>query len=208
MDAKDLLLDSLAEGGGTYREKLQLCRDDFSKGAVHDFRTSIRRLLAALNVVAFVTSHARVEKLSERLKEQLDGVGDLRDAQVMLDQVSKNSDTLPELKPFQDHLEKRGKRKERIGEKHIQDIQAGGVKKRLAKIRADVEDLSAEDLNGKLSHAVDEAYLTVIQRYGEIDPERLVSIHHLRVAFKNFRYMVEVTHPCLPGFPADQLKRM
>jgi CHAD domain-containing protein len=208
MDAKDLLLDSLEEREADYREKLKLCRDDFSKGAVHDLRTSIRRLLAALEVVAFLAPDAPVEKLSDRLKEQLDGVGDLRDAQVLLDEVSEHVDKLPELEPFQEYLKKREKRKQRDGEKYVEDLKAGGVKKRLAKIRADLEDLSAQDLNGKLPQAVDEAYLTVLQRYGEMAPERLVSIHHLRVAFKKFRYMLEVIHPCLSGFPASQLERM
>lgn len=208
MDAKDLLLDSLDERGANYGEKLKLCRDDFSKRAVHDLRTSIRRLLAGLDVVAFVTSGSGVEKLSDRLKDQLDGFGNLRDIQVMLDNVSENIGTLPTLEPFQNYLKKREKRRQRAGEKHVKDIKLSGVKKRLLKIRGMVEDLSAEDLNGKLPQAVDEAYLTVIQRYGEIDPGQLVSIHHLRVAFKNFHYRVEVIQPCLPDFPASQLKRM
>lgn len=208
MDAKDLLLDSLDEHGAIYGEKLELCRDDFSKQAVHDLRTSIRRLLAALDVVAFVTSGSRVEKLSDRLKDQLDGFGDLRDIQVMLDNVSEKIGTLPTLEPFQNYLKKREKRKKRAGEKRVKDIKLGEVKKRLFKIRGTVEDLSAQDLNGKLPQAVDEAYLTVIQRYGEIDPEQLVSIHHLRVAFKKFHYMVEVIQSGLPDFPISQLKRM
>ncbi len=208
MDARDLLLNSLDEREAAYKEKLQLCRDDFSKGAVHDLRTAIRRLLATLDVVDFFTSGSQVEKLSDRLKEQLDGVSDLRDIQVMLDRVSENVDAVSELEPFQDHLKKQEKREERAGKKHVKDIKAGGVKKRWHKIRADVEDLSAEELNGKLPQAVDEAYLTVLQRYGEVDPDQLVSIHHLRVAFKKFHYMVEVIQPCLPGFPVDQLERM
>ncbi len=208
MDAKALLLDSIDERGALYGEKLELCREDFSKRAVHDLRTSIRRLLAALDVVGFVVSGSRVEKLSDRLKDQLDGFGDLRDIQVMLDAVTENVGTLPTLEPFQEYLKKREKKKQRSGERHVKDIKLGGVKKRLLKIREMLEDLSQEEVNGKLPQAADEAYLTVIQRYGEMEPKQLVSIHHLRVAFKKFRYMVEVIHHCLPAFPTSQLKRM
>ncbi len=208
MDAKDLLLDSLDERGAAYGEKLKLCRNDFSKDAVHDLRTSIRRLLATLDVVAFVTSGSRVEKLSDRIKEQLDNFSDLRDIQVMLGKVEENVNTLPELEPLQNYLEKREKRKQRAEEKHVQSIKLGGTNKRLLKIRKAVEDLSAAELDDKLPQAVDEAYLTVVQRYGEIDPGQLVSIHHLRVAFKKFRYMVEAIYPCLPNFPESQLNRM
>jgi CHAD domain-containing protein len=208
MDSKELLLDSLDERGARYEEKLKLCRDNFSKDAVHDLRTSIRRLLATLDVIAFVTATSRVEKLSDRIKEQLDSFSDLRDIQVLLGKVEENINTLPELEPFQNYLEKREKRKQRANKKQVENIKLGGISKRLLKIHEAVEDRSAEELDVKLPQAVDEAYLTVVQRYGEIDPGQLVSIHHLRVAFKKFRYMVEAIYPCLPDFPESQLNRM
>ena len=208
MDAKDLLLDSLDKRGAAYREKLKLCRAEFSEKAVHDLRTSIRRLLATLDVVAFVTSASRIEKLSDRLKEQLDEFSDLRDIQVMLERVTEDLNTLPELEPLQAFLEKREKRKQQASEKHIENVKPGSINKRLLKIQEALEDFSADELNDKLPQAVDEAYLTVIQRFGEIDPRQLVSIHHLRVAFKKFRYMVEAIYPCLPDFPEAQLEQM
>ena len=208
MDSKELLIDSLDECGAAYRKNLKRCRDEFSQKAVHDLRTSIRRLLAILDVAAFVTSTSKTEKLSDRLKDQLDGFSDLRDIQVMLDTVSEDVNRFPELGPFQAYLKKREKREQRTDEKHIQTIQPAGIKKRLLKIEKDVEDLSPDELDGKLPQAVDEAYLTVLQRYSEIDPNQLASIHHLRVAFKKFRYMVEAIQPCLPDFPEAQLQRM
>jgi len=208
MDARDLLLDSLDECGTAYRKNLKGCRDDFSKKAVHDLRTSIRRLLAILEVAAFVTSTSKTEKLSDRLKDQLDGFSKLRDIQVMLDRVSDDIGKFPELQPFQAYLKKREKRERRTSKKHIQTLKPGGIKKRLPKIQKDVEDLPPDELDGKLPQAVDEAYLTVLQRYGGIDPNQLASIHHLRIAFKKFRYMVEAIQPCLPDFPEAQLQRM
>ena len=208
MDAKDLLLDSLEQRGTAYREKLKDCRAEPSEEAVHDLRTSIRRLLATLGVVAFITSDARVEKLSERLDEQLDVMSNLRDLQVMLEKVSEDAKTAPELEPFQDYLEKREKRKQQAVEKDIKDIKPNNVEKRLLNVQGELEDLSPAELENKLPQAVDEAYLKVMQRYGEVDPAQLTSIHHLRVAFKNFRYMVEAIYPCLPDFPEAQLERM
>lgn len=208
MDSKELLLDSLEECGAAYRKNLKRCRSEFSKDAVHDLRTSVRRLQASLGVVAFFTSASRIEKLSDRLKEQLDGFSDLRDIQVMLARISEDVDKVPELEPFQDHLKKREERNQRTDEKHIQTIKPGGIKKRWLKIQEAVEDLSADELDGKLPQAVDEAYLMVLQRYGELDPSQLVSVHHLRVAFKKFRYRVEAIYRCLPDFPEVLLTRM
>jgi CHAD domain-containing protein len=37
---------------------------------------------------------------------------------------------------------------------------------------------------------------------------RAGSIHRLRIAFKKFRYVIEVLLPVLPGFPQENLRRM
>lgn len=208
MDAKNLLIDALDKQRAAYRENLKRCRAEFSRKAVHDLRTSIRRLLATLEVTAFVTSTARIEKLSDRLEDQLDEFSELRDTQVMLDRVSGDIGAFPELEPFQNYLERREKRKQRSEEKQVQLIKPGRADKKLVRIQGAVEDLSADALRDKLPQAVDEAYLTVIQRYGEVDPAQPISIHHLRVAFKKFRYMVEAIYPCLPDFPEAYLKQM
>ena len=208
MDAKNLLLDSLDQSGAAYRKNLKLCQDEFSRKTVHDLRTSIRRLLAILDVVRFVTSASRIEKLSDRLKEQLDDVSHLRDIQVMLDRVSEDLDGLPELEPLQKYLKKREKREQSSSQKHVENVKPGWIKKQLPKLQETLHDFSADELNNKLPQAVDEAYLTVVQRYSEIDPAQLVSIHHLRVPFKKFRYMVEAIYPCLPDFTEAQLQKM
>jgi CHAD domain-containing protein len=208
MDAKDLLLDSLDERTATYLKRLKRCHADFSTDAIHDLRTSVRRLLAILEVVAFMSSASKIEKLSERLKDQMDGFSDLRDMQVMLDKVSADVDLRPQLGSFQDYLQKREKRRQRNDEKHIRNVKSGAAKKRLLKVRADVEDLAPNEMGGKLPQAVDEAFLTVVQRYGDVDPAELASLHHLRVAFKKFRYMVEAVYPCLPNFPESLLEQM
>ena len=61
MDAKDLLLDALGERSATYVKKAKRCRDDFTTEAIHDARTSIRRLLAILDEVAYITSSSKNE---------------------------------------------------------------------------------------------------------------------------------------------------
>jgi CHAD domain-containing protein len=56
--------------------------------------------------------------------------------------------------------------------------------------------------------AVDDAFLRVKQRYSAADIARPATIHRVRVAFKSFRYMVEIVHPLLRNFPAENIKRM
>ena len=47
--------------------------------------------------------------------------------QVMLDKLKEDINTLPELEPLQNYLEKREKPRQREDEKHIQDIKPGGI---------------------------------------------------------------------------------
>jgi len=55
---------------------------------------------------------------------------------------------------------------------------------------------------------VDDAFLITRQRRNWVNPAQATSIHRVRVAFKAFRYMVEITHPILPDFPLEDLKTM
>jgi CHAD domain-containing protein len=60
----------------------------------------------------------------------------------------------------------------------------------------------------RLFSAVDDAYVIVNQRYALVDSGQPTTIHRLRIAFKKFRYMVEVIYPVLQNPPSDYLKRM
>ena len=55
---------------------------------------------------------------------------------------------------------------------------------------------------------VDQAFLYARQAYGQIDTSQPATIHSLRIAFKKFRYMVEIIHPILPDYPQTHLERM
>jgi CHAD domain-containing protein len=191
-----------------YQVDLETCRNEFTETAVHDLRVTTRRLLAALELIRTFDPHPRVKKLRRNLKNQLDGFDSLRDVQVMLADISKNIEGLPELQPFQKYLQKREKRLLRTAENHVRAIKLTAFNKRLLKVRETLAAIPAEDLPLRLLKAVDEAYLTVKKRYGAMDPDRPASIHSLRVAFKKFRYMVECVQPTLPNFPGTRLKSM
>jgi CHAD domain-containing protein len=56
--------------------------------------------------------------------------------------------------------------------------------------------------------AVDDVYLSTQQRLDWVNLTRSVTIHRVRIAFKSFRYMVEIIHPLLDDYPVENLKRM
>jgi hypothetical protein len=47
-----------------------------------------------------------------------------------------------------------------------------------------------------------------LQRYRNIEPSKPATIHRVRIAFKKFRYMVELVYPLISNFPQDNFKQM
>jgi len=206
MDTSPLLLDSLSSRWDRYKTELKNCHDDFSEEAVHDFRVAARRLLASLDLLRTVIPGAKIKRMRRILKDQLDNLDELRDAQVMLADISENILQIPSLKPFEEYLLRREKKLMRAARREIKSLKIGELAKRIRKLKESIVESQPDGLDPL--PAVDEAYAGVIRRYERVDATRPVTIHRLRIAFKKFRYMVESIHPTLKGFPEDTLKRM
>jgi len=209
VNARELLLTALAQRYDKYIAERKRCKDEFSEEAVHDLRVAARRLLALIDLLRAVMPHPRLKKLRRDFKDQLDSLDTLRDTQVMLAEISETLETLPELAPLQKFLQKREKRLLKAAEREVRDFKTGAISRRIANVQASLTESDAsQDLSALLLGAVDEAYSTVCQRGGRVDPAQPATIHRVRIAFKKFRYMVEIIHPGLPGFPETQLKAM
>lgn len=193
----------------TYRSELKRCQTEPTEEAVHDLRVATRRLLALIDLLQDIHPNSRLLKLRRTLKERLDDLNDLRDTQVMLVETSESLDELPEIEPFQKYLNKREKRLLRSTAKSIRALNYSGIKKQMDTVRKKVlKQKQGETLNNLLLHAADNQFGTVIRRYQHIDQTHPATIHRMRVAFKKFRYMVEIIYPWLPGFPEDNFEYM
>lgn len=207
-EAKQLLLDALETRWKKFRAELKTCRADFSEEAVHDLRVATRRLLALFDLYRSILNHIRIQKIRRALKEQLDDLDDLRDTQVMLADISEFIQDLPSLQTFQKRLQKNEKKHLRKTRKRIQSRDPSQLKKRIEKISAMLADLPAELLREQILTATDERFARVLQAHDAVDLENIPSIHKLRIAFKKFRYTIEIINPLLTNFPATNFERM
>ena len=82
------LQDALDQRWKNYRAELKRCRTEFSNEAVHDLRTSARRMLAFIQLLNYISPRPRLQKLNRAFKEQLDEFDQLRDTQVILAELS------------------------------------------------------------------------------------------------------------------------
>ena len=210
MDTTDNVLSvALGERWKKYRAEIKTCKNEFSEEAVHDLRVATRRLLAAMDVVRSLEPHPRVQKVRRALKDQLDSLDDLRDTQVMLVEVSESMADFPDLKPLEEHLLKREKKLLRKARKEIESLAISGLRKRIENSAGSLEEnVQGEDWTARLLSVGDQAYARARQAFGEIDPAAPASIHQFRIAFRKFRYTVEIVHPILENYPEEYLQQM
>ena len=202
------LLAALDDRWKNYRLQLKRCRAEFSNEAVHDLRVASRRMLAFIRLMNSISPHPRQQKLNRYFKGQLDEFDELRDTQVILAEISETLRELPQLQAFQDHLQSGEKRLLKSLRKKLKVIDLFDVSKRIRRLRESLKTDSSNNLVLQTFQAVDAAFLITKRRRDWVNPAQATSIHRVRIAFKTFRYTVEVTHPLLEDFPAENLKRM
>jgi len=209
MKAAPTLVEMLDARWGKYIEDLKACRQEFSEEAVHELRVSTRRLLALFELLGLISLRSSFEKIRHVLKPQLDGFDELRDTQVMLVEVSEVLADLPNIAPFLDFLKVREKRLLRAAVRQVKAHKPAAISKRLDSARKVLlERVEDEILFQDLLQAVDKTYTTVVQRYEWANAAQVASLHRLRIAFKQFRYMVEVVGPIIPDYPANNMEAM
>ena len=202
------LLEALDERWENYRGELKRCRAEFSNEAVHDLRVASRRMLAFIQLLSSISPRPRLQKLNRAFKAQLDEFDELRDTQVVLAEISETIQELPQLQTFQDYLQHVEKSLLKSLRRKLRVIDLFDVSKRIRRLRESLKSESNGELVLKTFPAVDDAFLVTRKRRDWINPAQAASIHRVRVAFKTFRYMVEIVHPLVRDFPVENLKCM
>jgi CHAD domain-containing protein len=208
LPVNQFLLAALDRRWKNYRAELKRCRAEFSNEAVHDLRSASRRMLAFIRLLKSISPRPRLQKLNRAFKDQLDEFDDLRDIQVVLAEVSETVKELPQLEEFQDHLQSVEKGLLKTLRKRLKVVDLFDVSKRVRRLRESLKKETNDDLFLHALQAVDDAFLVTTRRRDWINPAQATSIHRVRIAFKTFRYMVEVIHPLLENYPEENLKYM
>src|SRR6185503_11368736 len=206
---ENALIVALDERWNKYRSQIKNCRRDFSEETVHALRVATRRLLAAMDILRALDPHPRIQKTRRVLKNQLDSLDDLRNVQVMLADISVAAANFPELESFESHLVAREKKLLRKAHKALNRFQVSDLKKQIGRTRTSLEEKAqAQGFSEHLLPELDKAYSKAMQAFGQMDASQPASIHRLRIAFKKFRYMVEIANPILAAYPEANLQQM
>lgn len=203
-----LLFQALEKGWNTYLEELERCRAEFSNEAVHDLRVSIRRIITVIQLLNSIFPRPRLKKIVRTFKDQLDELDELRDTQVSLEEISKSLREFPQLRGFQKKQKALEEKLLTNVPKELRKFERKDLTRRMNKVQEKLQNEASEGLEAFIFRAVDDAYQRVQGRLELVDVAHPSTIHRVRVAFKNFRYMVEMIHPLLDGYPAELLKSM
>ena len=204
-DSQELLRESLGDRwksfrkrvrGGLPRRASRLQIDD----AVHDLRTSARRLLSVLESIQAVQDGKSVRRLSKRVKGMLDQLSVPRDLSVeraTLARVGGKAESLRGIARKLDHDYHTSIERSRRLLAHVELGELREEKKWIAK-RLRQSRGGERSVERDLLRAVHSARDRVLERRAAVDPNRVQTLHKLRVALKKFRYLMEVVAPLVP----------
>jgi CHAD domain-containing protein len=211
-DIHILLVDALDDRWKTYQSRLEKCASTRKEGDIHDLRVAARRLIAALDLFAAVFSHRQLDKLRRRLKNQLKKLNPLRDVQVEIHMLNKKRRMHPSLFAFSAMLRVREKKIVKEILKRLQrssnafDQEMKAVREKFMSIISN--PLMLRPVGSAVVGAIAYEYLRVIALRNNISADDTATIHAMRVAFKQFRYMMEIVQPANIHGMANLFRRM
>jgi CHAD domain-containing protein len=181
-------------------QELSRCQQGFSEEAVHDLRVSIRRLLSLLDLLGGLPDPVPVKKLRRRLKAQLTSMGALRDVQVMLAAVQSIETPLLGQQAFTTYLMGLEQQQREQARQTLNCFPAGKVFRRLniARKALQVPGTNRNWYEALLA-AVEGAFTECSTRYLAVRRTNPETVHSVRIAFKRFRYSVEIIEQVRPA---------
>jgi CHAD domain-containing protein len=185
-----------------FRKAWSSCRRRFSEESVHQLRVEARRLLAFLDLLQVLVHGREVRALQEAVRKLLKRFARLRDTQVQILFLQPHEERLAAARAFAGRLRRREGRLSRKLERKLQGKARRKTKALVGSLRAEVtaaveawaRRASAET---RVRRVLVNAFEQAARLCGQIDPARSLTIHRTRVAFKHYRYLVELLQPWL-----------
>lgn len=211
--AKRVLVDALDKHWRNCRKALKRCQSKFSTKRVHQLRITLRRCIAVFDALLVQVKESEVLPLRRSLSKQLNQLGPLRDVQNQMRFITRlYGSAQPGVQQLQAQL---FRNEARLIKRACRDIARMGddkLKRRMAVLAeklSDSLDQSEESGIRLRAHALlTERFATVMWRLSYVKPDDPESVHRVRVAFKKYRYLIEIWQPLFPQFTDGVLARM
>jgi adenylate cyclase len=180
---------------------------------VHQLRVEARRVIAVLAVLHSIVPRHAPDRLERRIKDAFRASARLRDTHVRMLLIEKESESFPELRMLGKVLRKREERLVQLFEKCIECVRRAKLGKSIRHLRKSLRRIlrnSASEEPGlrALLKEVKRAHRRTVVLLRHARNGSPARIHRVRVAFKKFRYLVEVLKPLIAGLSSRELRQM
>jgi len=208
-DYNKLILDKLDVYTEVYFKALNQCSISFSEKHIHDLRVGIRRMMSLMKFTNSFVPNVYTTNLLKHLKSKMKLLSPLRDVQVQLLRINAFESLYPDLQFLFFYLF----RKER---NIIEGIQYKIIERNKLEIEANLLWMKLRLTEIFRTHVINdnnflEQYLilkeNLITTMNAIDKDKDESIHQLRLAFKKYRYNIEIICSLFPE-NKDEIKKL
>jgi CHAD domain-containing protein len=198
-----MLSGALAERWDRFMREVARCRRMPTEPAIHDLRVATRRLLAAMAMVDAVLPGRHFRRSSDELRRHLKSFNVVRDVHVQLLAVRGLRRRFPILERYQSLLRRQELALLRGVRGEIRSIRQDTLIRSIAEVQGALAGLyggfeAADVVRAMVIGSAASAYGKVIARRAGLSALDPRSVHRMRVAFKKFRYAVELARPLLP----------
>jgi CHAD domain-containing protein len=192
----ELLAAAVGKNWTCYRVQLKKCQKKLGTSAVHNLRTSIRRLMAALQLSEDVLGARRpqIEKIRKVLKSEIRSLSELRDFQVQIRDLKK-VEKKGHRKPILKFLKKKSQGEARKAAIHLRGRHKK-IEEGLLRLHYELLATDQEVENTLFRHLsnLHEHLKAATQKAHVQDPS---TVHRMRIEFKKFRYGREIMVPII-----------
>lgn len=189
------LADALHNFYIKFCEELEYCKETFNETSVHDLRVSIRRLSALLFVLEELFKIDYIDQMKSELKKILKVLSPLRDTQVQLLLIHKLYYSHPILFYFYNYILKREDKLIKKATKILKKIDNTSFNGIIFHLSLYIKNYPENFNKYHFKQIIDTTYEALCDRINQLDIEDATTIHKIRLAFKSFRYTIEVFAP-------------
>ena len=207
-----MLLEGFDIRRRTFERRMKKAQRKPSEKAIHEVRITARRLISLLAVIErIVGSRLRIKRARSRIKEQLDGLGAMRDVQVQKVYTRALLMDFPQLVSFHKSLCATERRLRRHARMQLRRFNLKALIRETNRVLEHfVASVDPDDdrIGRQMGASLNDAFSRVLVLRARIDPDLPRSIHRTRLAFKKFRYTAEIVAPQFDEFTDGRLQAM
>jgi CHAD domain-containing protein len=208
-----VLAEALEQRHQVFKEQLAHVRRRPAEPAVHDLRVATRRLIAAIDLVTKIVRAPHLAKKRKTLRNFLKDFNTLRDKHIQVMALGELRPAYPAagvvlrgLRLQERELLRSAGRSVRLMEKD--DVTEAIGEAEDALLRVTMNPALASASHAMAMGVLAATFVRVVDCRAGLNSADPSTIHRMRVAFKKFRYTLEILAPLLPQMTTNLRKRL